>query len=100
MMSGKFDEINVELVKVFVGGGFKYVDWYYVCGNLILWECIELFVDLDFLFLELSLLVVYGSNFQIGVSLVIGIGVVCGVECMIVVNDLMVKGGISNLWMF
>lgn len=97
-MSGKLDEINAELAKALAGGGPKYVDRHHARGNLTPRERIELLVDPDSPFLELSPLAAYGSNFQIGASLVTGIGAVCGVECMIVANDPTVKGGTSNPW--
>ena len=49
-------------------------------------------------FLELSPLAGWGSDFAVGASVVTGIGVVEGVECMITANDPTVKGGASNPW--
>ena len=49
-------------------------------------------------FLELSPLAAWGSDYPVGASVVTGIGVVEGVECMIVANDPTVKGGASNPW--
>ena len=49
-------------------------------------------------FLELSPLAGWGSDFHVGASLVTGIGVVEGVECLITANDPTVKGGASNPW--
>ena len=49
-------------------------------------------------FLELSPLAAYGTNYQVGASVVTGIGVVEGVECVIIANDPTVKGGTSNPW--
>ena len=49
-------------------------------------------------FLELSPLAGWGSDFTVGASLVTGIGVVEGVECLITANDPTVKGGASNPW--
>ena len=67
-------------------------------GKLTARERIELLIDADAPFLELSPLAAYGSAFQIGASLVTGIGAVSGVECLIVANDPTVKGGTSNPW--
>src|SRR5262249_61651114 len=61
-------------------------------------ERIELPVDPDSPFLELSPLAAYSSAFQVGASVVVGIGAVNGVECMLVANDPTVKGGTSNPW--
>ena len=49
-------------------------------------------------FLELSPLAGWGTDFPVGASLVTGIGVVEGVECLITANDPTVKGGASNPW--
>ena len=49
-------------------------------------------------FLELSPLAGWGSDFTVGASVVTGIGVIEGVECMITANDPTVKGGASNPW--
>lgn len=65
-MSGKLDEINAELAKALAGGGPKYVDRHHARGKLTPRERIELLVDPDSPFLELSPLAAYGSNFQIG----------------------------------
>ncbi len=40
----------------------------------------------------------WGSDFTVGASVVTGIGVIEGVECMITANDPTVKGGASNPW--
>ena len=40
----------------------------------------------------------WGSDFTVGASVVTGIGVIEGVECMITANDPSVKGGASNPW--
>ena len=61
-------------------------------------ERIELLVDPGSAFLELSPLAGWGSDFAVGASLVTGIGVVEGVECLITANDPTVKGGASNPW--
>ena len=55
-------------------------------------------IDEDSAFLELCPLAAWGSDFPVGASTVMGIGVVCGVECLIVANDPTVRGGSSNPW--
>jgi acetyl-CoA carboxylase carboxyltransferase component len=97
-MSAKLAEIDAELAKALAGGGPKYVDRHHARGKLTARERIELLVDPDSPFLELCPLAAYGSSFQVGASIVGGIGVVEGVECMIVANDPTVKGGTSNPW--
>ena len=91
-------EIEAELAKALGGGGPKYVERHHARGKLTARERIELLVDPDSPFLELSPLAAYGSAFQIGASTVVGIGAVSGVECLIVANDPTVKGGTSNPW--
>jgi acyl-CoA carboxylase subunit beta len=94
----RLEEIHAELSKALGGGGAKYVERHHDRGKLTARERIELLVDADSPFLELSPLAAYGSAFQIGASTVVGIGVVSGVECLIVANDPTVKGGTSNPW--
>ncbi|OBE92064.1 acetyl-CoA carboxylase carboxyltransferase subunit [Mycobacterium sp. 852002-10029_SCH5224772] len=94
----KLDEIDTELANALAGGGAKYVERHHDRGKLTARERIELLVDADSPFLELSPLAAWGSAFKVGASTVTGIGVVEGVECMIVANDPTVKGGTSNPW--
>jgi acetyl-CoA carboxylase carboxyltransferase component len=96
----RLTEIEGELAKALGGGGPKYVERHHARGKLTARERIELLVDADSPFLELCPLAAYGSAFQVGASMVIGIGAVSGVECMIVANDPTVKGGTSNPWTF
>lgn len=98
VMSAKLAEIDGELAKALGGGGPKYVERHHARGKLTARERIELLVDADAPFLELCSLAAYGTDFQVGASVVTGIGVVEGVECMLVANDPTVKGGTSNPW--
>ncbi|BBY57615.1 acyl-CoA carboxylase subunit beta [Mycolicibacterium sarraceniae] len=98
VMVAKLAEIDGELAKALAGGGPKYVDRHHGRGKLTARERIELLVDPDSPFLELCPLAAYGSDFQVGASLVTGIGVVEGVECLVIANDPTVKGGTSNPW--
>ena len=97
-LSAKLGELDQELAKALGGGGAKYVERHHARGKLTARERIELLVDADSPFLELCPLAAWGSDFQVGASVVIGIGVVAGVECMIAANDPTVKGGTSNPW--
>jgi len=96
--STRLVEIEAQLAKALGGGGPKYVERHHARGKLTARERIELLVDPDSPFLELCPLAAWGSEFQVGASLVTGIGPVNGVECMIVANDPTVKGGTSNPW--
>ena len=97
-MLAKLDELDGELGKALAGGGEKYVARHHKRGKMLARERIEMLIDEDSAFLELCPLAAYGSDFAVGASVVIGIGVVEGVECLIVANDPTVKGGTSNPW--
>ncbi|MEO3814152.1 carboxyl transferase domain-containing protein [Sphaerisporangium sp. B11E5] len=97
-MLAKLAELDAEHAKAVAGGGPKYVDRHRARGKLTARERIELLVDADSPFLELSPLAAWGSDFPVGASVVTGIGVVEGVECVIVANDPTVRGGSSNPW--
>ncbi|MET0702233.1 MAG: carboxyl transferase domain-containing protein [Mycobacterium sp.] len=97
-LTARLDEIGAEHAKALAGGGAKYVERHHQRGKLTARERIELLVDEDSPFLELSPLAAWGSAFAVGASVVTGIGVVEGVECVLVANDPTVKGGTSNPW--
>lgn len=95
-MLEKLDELGQEHAKALAGGGPKYVDRHRARGKLLARERIELLVDEDSPFLELSTLAGYGTDHPVGGSVVTGIGVIEGVECLIVASDPTVRGGASN----
>jgi acetyl-CoA carboxylase carboxyltransferase component len=97
-MLAKLAELEIEQGKAVAGGGQKYVDRHHARGKLLPRERIELLVDPGSAFLELSPLAGWGTDFSVGASVVTGIGVVEGVECLITANDPTVKGGASNPW--
>jgi acetyl-CoA carboxylase carboxyltransferase component len=97
-MLAKLAELQAEQAKAIAGGGAKYVDRHRKRGKLLARERIELLLDPDSPFLELSPLAAWGTDYQVGASVVTGIGVVEGVECMISASDPTVKGGASNPW--
>src|SRR5690606_12450975 len=97
-MLAKLAELDAEHAKAVSGGGPKYVDRHRGRGKLLRRERIELLVDPDSPFLELSPLAAWGSDFQVGASVVTGIGAIEGVECVISANDPTVRGGASNPW--
>ncbi|MGW0479478.1 acyl-CoA carboxylase subunit beta [Nonomuraea sp. NPDC003214] len=97
-MLGKLAELDAEHAKAVAGGGERYVRRHRDRGKLLARERIELLVDADSPFLELSPLAAWGSDFPVGASVVTGIGVVEGVECVITANDPTVRGGASNPW--
>ncbi|MFC4494474.1 acyl-CoA carboxylase subunit beta [Streptomyces ovatisporus] len=97
-MLERLGELDAELLKSVAGGGEKYVRRHRGRGKLLARERIELLLDPDTPFLELSPLAGWGSDYAVGASLVTGIGVVEGVECLITANDPTVRGGASNPW--
>ena len=97
-MRAKLGEVESEHAKALAGGGEKYVARHRARGKLTARERIELLVDEDAPFLELCPLAAWGSDFPVGASVVVGIGVVSGTECLIVANDPTVRGGSSNPW--
>ena len=97
-MLEKLADLEAEHAKAVAGGGEKYVDRHHERGKLLPRERIELLIDEGSAFLELSPLAGWGSDFTVGASIVTGIGVVEGVECLITANDPTVKGGASNPW--
>jgi acyl-CoA carboxylase subunit beta len=97
-MLAKLAEIEAEHAKAVAGGGEKYVERHRKRGKLLVRERIELLVDPDSPFLELSPLAAWGTDYAVGASVVTGIGVVEGVECLISGSDPTVKGGSSNPW--
>jgi acetyl-CoA carboxylase carboxyltransferase component len=97
-MLERLGELDAELLKSVAGGGEKYVRRHRGRGKLLARERIELLLDPDTPFLELSPLAGWGSDYAVGASLVTGIGVVQGVECLITANDPTVRGGASNPW--
>ncbi len=97
-MRAKLADLDTELAKAVAGGGERSVTRHHERGKLMPRERIELLVDEGSAFLELSPLAGWGSDFTVGASVVTGIGVIEGVECMITANDPSVKGGASNPW--
>jgi acetyl-CoA carboxylase carboxyltransferase component len=98
VMLEKLAALDAEHAKAVEGGGEKYVERHRARGKLTARERVELLIDEGSAFLELSPLGGWGSDFKVGASVVTGIGVVEGVECMIVANDPTVRGGASNPW--
>jgi acetyl-CoA carboxylase carboxyltransferase component len=91
-------ELDAAYATLPVAGGEKSVARHHARGKLLPRERIELLLDRDAPFLELSPLAAWGTEHPLGASVVTGIGVVEGVECMIVANDPTVRGGASNPW--
>jgi acetyl-CoA carboxylase carboxyltransferase component len=97
-MLEKLAAVEAEQRKAVAGGGPKYVDRHRQRGKMLIRERIEMLVDEDSPFLELSALAGWGTDFPVGASAVTGIGVVEGVECLIGGSDPTIKGGATNPW--
>ncbi|SEU02685.1 Acetyl-CoA carboxylase, carboxyltransferase component [Nonomuraea wenchangensis] len=97
-MLAKLRELDAEHARAVAGGGEKYVERHRRRGKLLARERVELLVDADSPFLELSPLAAWGSDYPVGASVVTGIGVIDGVECVITANDPTVRGGATNPW--
>ncbi len=97
-MLAKLESLDEQHALAVAGGGERYVERHRARGKLTARERIELLIDPGTAFLELSPLAGWGSDFTVGASVVTGIGVVEGVECLINANDPTVKGGASNPW--
>ncbi len=93
---GKLAELDSVLAEVNAGGGRKYVERHRRRGKLMARERIELLLDRDAPFLEIAALAAWGTDFAIGGSMICGIGVVSGVECVIVANEPTIRGGSIN----
>ena len=78
------------------GGGEKYIKRHRDRGKLLIRERMELMLDRDSPFLELSTLAAVGTRFPVGGNAVTGIGVISGVECVVSGMDPTSKGGSSN----
>jgi acetyl-CoA carboxylase carboxyltransferase component len=78
------------------GGGPRYVQRHHRRGKLLPRERIELLLDRDAPFLELSPVAAAETEYIVGASLVTGVGVVEGVECVVLASDPTARGGAVN----
>jgi len=97
-MLARLAELDSEQAKALAGGGPKYIERHRARGKLLARERIELLIDPDSPFLELSPLAGYGTGFAVGGSVVTGIGVICDTECVLIASDPTVRGGSTNPW--
>ena len=88
--------LNEQLRLVAAGGGERYVKRHHDRGRMLTRERIELLVDRDAAFMELSALAAWGTEFSVGAAIITGVGVVAEVECMIIAHDPTVRGGTMN----
>ncbi|WP_328917725.1 MULTISPECIES: acyl-CoA carboxylase subunit beta [unclassified Streptomyces] len=97
-MLERLAEVAAAHADALAGGGPAYQERHRGRGKLLARERIELLLDPDTPFLELSPLAGWGSDYTTGASIVTGIGVIEGVECVVTANDPTVRGGASNPW--
>ncbi|MGB7050183.1 MAG: carboxyl transferase domain-containing protein, partial [Acidimicrobiales bacterium] len=94
------EAVAQQLAVARAGGGERYVERHHQRGKLLARERIELLVDRDTAFLELAPLAAWGTEYAVGASSVVGIGVVSGVECLVSAHDPTVRGGAMNPYSF
>jgi len=92
--SKTLEKVEAALQKSREGGGDKYNERHTKAGKLLPRERVEKLIDPGAHFLELCPLAGLGvSGHQPGASVVGGVGVVSGIECMITASEATVKGG-------
>lgn len=94
-MQDLVDELRENAAKVAAGGGEKYNARHKERGRLLVRERIDLLIDRNAPFLEICQFAaweMHGGDIH-AAGMVAGVGVVEGVECMIIANDPTVKGG-------
>ena len=99
-LAAAVDEVGVQLAATRAGGGPQYVERHHQRGKLLARERVELLLDRDTAFLELAPLAAWGTEYTVGASSVVGIGVVSGVECLVSAHDPTVRGGAMNPYTF
>ena len=90
---GLLDKLFAEAAA---GGGERELARLRARGKMPLRERISFALDKDSPFLEISPLAAWRSNFNIGSGFVVGIGVISGVECVILGHDPSVRAGAFN----
>jgi acyl-CoA carboxylase subunit beta len=88
--------LNEQLELARAGGGETYAARHRSRGRMLARERVEQLVDRDAPLLELSSLAAWGTGFSVGASIVTCIGVVSGVECVVIAHDPTVRGGTMN----
>ncbi|MBL7261871.1 carboxyl transferase domain-containing protein [Paractinoplanes lichenicola] len=92
----RLDRLEAALEEARAGGGERAVTRHHARGKLLPRERIEMLLDQDAPFLELSPVSGWGTEFPVGAGVVTGVGVVEAVECMIIATDPTVEGTAAN----
>ena len=95
-MLGALAVVEEEHAKLPTIGGDKYVERHRSRGKMLVRERIEMLIDPDTPFLELSPLAGWGTEDPLGGSAVTGLGIIEGVECVVSGADITVKGGTAT----
>ncbi|KAG0051953.1 hypothetical protein BGZ83_003172 [Gryganskiella cystojenkinii] len=96
-MLGLVDQLNERLQEATFQGSDRLLALHHKRGSILARDRIELLLDDDSPFMELCPLAGYGQDeMTVGGSQVAGIGLVCGVECMITANIPTLQGGAWN----
>jgi len=95
-MLEKLARLEALLDEARAGGGPRYVERHRARGKLLARERIEQLLDPDSPFLELSPLAGGTTEYRVGASLVTGVGVIEGTECVLLANDPTSLGGSIN----
>jgi len=94
-MQAQVDDLLEKINQITQGGGEKAAERHVSRGKLLPRDRINALIDEDTPFLEIGQLAAWEvyEDYVPCAGVVAGIGVVNGVECMIVANDATVKGG-------
>src|SRR3954453_8753813 len=83
-MLQRLADLESALEAARAGGGEKNVTRHHARGKLLPRERVEPRLDEDARFVELSPVAAWGTEYPVGASVVPGVGVVEGVECVVV----------------
>eukprot|EP01098_Paradermamoeba_levis_P012903 TRINITY_DN5751_c0_g1_i2.p1 TRINITY_DN5751_c0_g1~~TRINITY_DN5751_c0_g1_i2.p1 ORF type:complete len:562 (-),score=180.13 TRINITY_DN5751_c0_g1_i2:149-1789(-) len=96
-MTKLVDELNERLQMSLDQGKPEHIEKHLKAGRLLARERIELMLDEDSPFLEIAPLAGWGQEkMTLGGSIVGGIGLVCGTECLVSASVPTIKGGTMN----
>ncbi len=91
------EKLAAALTKSRAGGGEKYIKRHRDAGKLLPRERVELLLDRDGYFLEIAALAGHEvDDHATGASMIAGVGVISGVECVITASESTMRGGAVN----
>lgn len=97
-MIEQLDVVDDLLAEAYAGGGERATERLRSRGKMPIRERITNVLDPDTPFLEISPLAGYGSEYQVGGGMVVGIGIIAGTECVIMGNDPTVLAGALTVY--